>query len=328
VIRSFLTRVKQSTLARNAAWLFAGQGLSFVVQGLYFIVLARLLGTTQYGLLAGVVALVAVVSQYSPLGSGLLFLRHVSPDHSRFREYWGNILVSVFLLGGLLVVGLRISGRWFVGEASVSLLIPIAISDCLFQQLGSCAGQVFQTFEKMKFSAMITLLSNVLRLVLAVGMLLVLKRASAWQWAIASLIVSFIGASIAFGIVTRFFGLPSFSMPLFLKRIREGLVFAVSGSTTAVYNDIDKGVVALRHDAGKWDLLHGLSRREHRNDASHVRCERRVSAFLSGGRQWHPRDGSDGEVPVEADSHYGRCDLGRPVSRRPSYSSSDRQLLS
>jgi O-antigen/teichoic acid export membrane protein len=75
-------------------------------------------------------------------------------------------------------------------------------------------------------------------------MLLVLGRASAWQWAMGSLAVSFISAAIAFGIVTRFFGLPSFSPSLSLKRAAEGFVFAISGSTTAVYNDIDKVVIS------------------------------------------------------------------------------------
>jgi O-antigen/teichoic acid export membrane protein len=244
VIRPFLTRARKSVLVRNSAWLFAGQGISFLIQAFYFVLLARLLGTSQYGLLAGAVALVAVVSQYSPLGSGLLFLRYVSPDHSRFRMYWGNILMSVLLSGGLLVVGLRLAGRWLVGEASVPLLIPIAVSDCLFQQLNSCAGQVFQTFEKMKFSAALTLSSNLLRFILAAAMLATMGRASAWQWALASLIISATATLLALAIVTRQFGLPSFSPALFLKRAREGFVFAVSGSTTAVYNDVDKVVLS------------------------------------------------------------------------------------
>lgn len=244
MIGPFITRARKSLLVRNASWLFAGQGISFFAQGLYFVVLARLLGTTQYGLLAGAVALVAVVSQYSTLGSGLLFLRYVSPDHSRFRLYWGNVLMSVLLLGAVIVLALRLSGRWLVGSASVPLLFPIAIGDCLFQQLSSCAGQVFQTFERMKYSAALTLLSNIARCLVALSMLLVLGRASAWQWAIASLATSGIAAAIAFAIVTRFFGLPKFSPSLLFKRAGEGFVFAISGSTTAVYNDIDKVVLS------------------------------------------------------------------------------------
>lgn len=244
MIGSFITRARKSVLVRNAGWLFAGQGLSFVAQAAYFIVLARLLGTTQYGLLAGAIALVAIVSQYSSLGSGLLFLRYVSLDHQNFRRYWGNVLMSIFLVGGLLVVALRMTGRWLVGPTSVPLLFPIAIGDCLFQQLSACAGQVFQTFEKMKFSALLNLLNNTARCILAIGMLVVLGRVSAWQWALATLAVSSGTACIAFAIVTRFFGLPVFSPSLLIKRSAEGLVFAVSGSTTAVYNDIDKVVLS------------------------------------------------------------------------------------
>ena len=243
-LKVFMKRAHKSALVRNAAWLFAGQGLSFLLQGVYFVVLARLLGTTQYGLLAGAVALVAVVSQYSTLGSGLLFLRYVSPDHSRFRHYWGNILMSVFAMGSLLVLGIRILGPHLVGRQSVPLLVPLAIGDCLFQQLGSCAGQVFQTFEKMKYSAAITTTSNVMRLVLAIGLLASLGKAFAWQWALASLLVSGVGALIAFVIVTRTFGWPIFSPSLFVRRAHEGFVFAISGSTTAVYNDIDKVVLS------------------------------------------------------------------------------------
>ena len=244
MIRAFVKRARKSVLVQNAAWLFAGQGLSFVVQGFYFIVLARLLGTTQYGLLAGAIALVGIVGQYSTLGSGILFLRYVSADHSRFRLYWGNILMSVFVLGSLLIVGIRVSGRWLVGAETVPLLLPIAIAECLFQQLGSCAGQVFQTFEKMKFSAGLTLLSSVSRCILAVTMLVLLGKASAWQWALASLAVSCLAACIAVAIVTRSFGLPLFSPSLLVKRAAEGFVFAISGSTTVVYNDVDKVVLA------------------------------------------------------------------------------------
>lgn len=246
MLQKFWERARNSTLAKNAAWLFAGQGLSFVTQAVYFVVLGRLLGAYQYGVLSGAVALVATVSQYSTLGSGLLFLRYVSQDRKNFSLYWGNILLSVFSVSTLLVIGLWLVGGHLLGPGSLLVLLPLAISDCLFQQFNSCTGQVFQTFEIMKISATLTLLSNLLRLILAAIFLLVLKNAYAWQWAFASLAVSFIAAAIAFVTVTRHFGWPSFSLPLLFKRAGEGFVFAISASTTAVYNDVDK--VVLAHD--------------------------------------------------------------------------------
>ncbi len=73
----------------------------------------------------------------------------------------------------------------------------------------------------MKFSAALTLLGSVSRCLIAVAMLLILGRASAWQWAIASLAVSAVSTCVAVAIVTRFFGLPSFSLSLLKKRFRR-----------------------------------------------------------------------------------------------------------
>lgn len=240
-----LAKIRSSTLAKNAGWMFAGQGLSFAVQGLYFVFLARLLGSLQYGILAGAAALVAVVSQYSTMGSGLLVMRYVSPDHTRFREYWGNVLLSTGVFGTLLVVGLHIAGRWMIGGASASILILLAIGDCLCGQLTTAASQVFQAFEKMRITATLNLITNLFRLVLAAAMLFFLHKASAWQWAAASLTVSGVAVAAAFTTVTLRFGWPIFKPQLFFRRVGEGFIFAVSGSTTSVYNDIDK--VMLGH---------------------------------------------------------------------------------
>jgi O-antigen/teichoic acid export membrane protein len=120
MIRNHIQRVRESVLARNAIWMFAGQGFSFVIQALYFIFLARLLNPTQYGVLAGAVALVAVVSQYSTMGSGLILLRYVSQDQERFPEYWGNVLMSTAVYGSLIVLALRLTGNWLVGAESAS----------------------------------------------------------------------------------------------------------------------------------------------------------------------------------------------------------------
>jgi hypothetical protein len=75
-VQSYLRRARNSSLIQNAAWLFAGQGLSVIIQTLYFVVLARLLSTSQFGALAGAVALISVVSQYSALGAGTLMKTH------------------------------------------------------------------------------------------------------------------------------------------------------------------------------------------------------------------------------------------------------------
>jgi O-antigen/teichoic acid export membrane protein len=236
---------RKSKLARNAGWLFLGQGLSVVIQAIYFIALARLLGSLQYGVLSGAVALVAVVSQFSAMGSGTLIIQYVSPDHTRFRELWGNAILSTLIFGSLLVIALQIAARWMIGGEGSKIIALLAVSDCMFTPLTTAASQVFQTFEKMRITALLNLITNASRLLLVVTMLLSQHRASAWQWAAASLIVSGLAVSIAVTTVTLRFGWPTFRPWMVMKRAREGFVYAISGTTTTMYNDIDK--VMLGH---------------------------------------------------------------------------------
>ena len=52
--------------ARNASWILTGKALSVVAQALYFVVLARLLGSQSYGIYVAAVAMVAVVNNMVP----------------------------------------------------------------------------------------------------------------------------------------------------------------------------------------------------------------------------------------------------------------------
>jgi O-antigen/teichoic acid export membrane protein len=83
-----------------------------------------------------------------------------------------------------------------------------------------------------------------MRTVAAVGMLLILHHASAWQWAVASTTVSAIGALVAITVVTVRFGFPTFRPKLFLKCGAEGFGYSLATSAASVYNDIDKAMLS------------------------------------------------------------------------------------
>jgi O-antigen/teichoic acid export membrane protein len=234
----------QKPLLRNSLWMFSGQGMSLLAQTGYFIVIARLLGSVEYGLLAGAAASVGMLSQYGAFGSGLLFLRYVSPDHSRFREYWGNILMSCFTLGTVLVVVLRLMAPLLLRHIDTRVIVLLAVGDCICGQLATATSQVFQAFERMRYTAILNTAVSCSRMVLAIVMLLTLHRASALQWATASLAISAATACCGVVIVTIKFGMPRFQVRLFMKRLWEGFIFAVSGCTTSVYNDVDKAMLA------------------------------------------------------------------------------------
>jgi O-antigen/teichoic acid export membrane protein len=231
-------------LAKNASWMFLGQGVSFAVQACYFILLARLLGANQYGIFVGAAAAVSLLSQYSTLGSGLVMLRQVSRHNSEFPQYWGNVLITTLSVGFPVILALAWFGKWMVGPASASVIVLVAVGECTCARLAEGAGQAFQAFEQLKLTAVLTSLTNIARLAVAAGMVVILHRATVRQWAIASLCVSCLSASIALILVTTRLGRPKVSFRLFRERALEGVGFSVAASTTSVYNDIDKAMLS------------------------------------------------------------------------------------
>jgi O-antigen/teichoic acid export membrane protein len=231
-------------LAKSAGWMFLGQGLSFAVQAVYFVLLARLLGAGQYGIYVGAAAAVSLLSQYSTLGSGLVLLREVSRRNDAFPQYWGNVLITTLGVGSLATLALAACGGWMVGPASASIIALVAAGECTCARIAEAGGQAFQAFEKLELTALLTSLTNVARLLAAVYMVLALHHATVRQWVVASLCVSCCSAVTTLALVTVRLGWPKFSFRLLRERALEGVGFSIAASTTTAYNDLDKAMLS------------------------------------------------------------------------------------
>jgi O-antigen/teichoic acid export membrane protein len=223
--------------------MFIGQGLSVACQGVYFVLLARLLGSVEYGIYVGAFAMVAILSVYSPMGSPFTLLRHVSPSPGKFASYWGNVLMTTFTLGSLFVALLVWCVPHLAHSYSWKLVLCAAVGDCLCGQLTDACARVFQAFEKMRITAFISVLVNLLRTMLVGILLWRFHHATAQQWVAAALAVSFAAAIISLMLVTRQYGRPKISFQLLRERTGEGVVFALSSSTMGIYNNIDKAML-------------------------------------------------------------------------------------
>ncbi len=220
--------------------MFLGQGLSLAIQAVYFVMIARLLGAADYGLYVAVVSFISLGGQFGTLGSGYVLLRYVSADRAVFQRYWGNILLTTAVSGALVVVILVTLSHWVLPDAPWHLVLLVGISDAVLGGLVQCCGQAFQSFEQMGKTALITFSVNLLRLLAAVGLYFRFHTATTTEWAVAVLVVSGVVAFGAASEVGRRLGKPHFEPRLLPAHAGEGAIFAVSSSTTSVYNDIDK----------------------------------------------------------------------------------------
>ena len=233
-----------SSLARNTGWMFFAQGLGYGLRLIYFIVLARLLGVVQYGVIVGAFALVNLVSPYCQLGMGTLLLRYVSADRSRFPFFWGNVLLVTFATSGLIIVLLSLIAPRILDPASAAVIVATGVAMCLCEQLTVSATQVFQAFQEMRMMAVLNQLTSVLRTVTALGMWMIMHRATASEWCLALVGSSALSTIIAITAVSIRFGRPAFSPRLVLKHGAEGIEYAFACSTTSAYNDLDKTMLS------------------------------------------------------------------------------------
>jgi O-antigen/teichoic acid export membrane protein len=237
-------RLRGSSLIRNTSWMVVGQGSSVLLQAAYFVMLARLLGAVQYGIFAGAFAFTSIVAQYGSLGTGVVFIRYVSGDRKVFAAYWGNILLVTVALGLLLTAVLYVIGHHLLNPYSAALVPLAGIANCLCAQLTTETGRVFQAFEQLQSTAMLSLLTSLMRTLAAGSLLLTLHHATALQWAVASTVVSIIAAGVAVANVSIRFGWPKFEARLFRMHALEGFGYSFAGSTTIFYNDIDKTMLS------------------------------------------------------------------------------------
>lgn len=224
--------------------MFAGQSLGYGMRIVYFILIARLLGVLQYGIVVGAFALVNLVAEYGRLGTGTILLRYVSPDHKNFATYWGNLLFVTFTMGGLLIAVLGAIAPRILDPASAGVVTFMAIGCCLCEQLAIGATQAFQAFERMRTAALLSQLTPMLRTVAAAIMLVTLHRATASQWATALMAVSAASAIIAIACVTVQLGRPGLALRSVFRRVAEGFEYAFSSTTNSAYNDLDKAMLS------------------------------------------------------------------------------------
>jgi O-antigen/teichoic acid export membrane protein len=205
--------------------------------------MGRTLGSREYGAFVGVVALVAVLSQFSSCGMEMILLRNVSRDRAQFAVTWGSAL-RVTSLGFVALLGVAMMFGHFFLRSDLRLLVPwIAISDGLLGKLATLAGRAFQGAGELRTMAKLTAGMNAGRAILA-AMVFTYARwwggnVDALLWARVYWIAPMIVGLIACWMVTARFGWPRFER-MGLRDWSEGFSFSLSNSSISLYNDIDK----------------------------------------------------------------------------------------
>ncbi len=241
---NILKTLHRRRLARNASWMLLGQGASLLLKAAYFFLLARTLGATEYGIFAGVFALVNVIAPYSMLGSDVLFMHYVTVKKSNAPVYWGNAIFTNLAMSGVIAFAFIFIAPVILHTHSITLVVSMVCANCFFTQITDVASRVFQTYNRMRLSALLRLIGDASRVTILLIMWAEMGNATAVQWSVGILVATGITGIVAMIMVHTAIRSVSLDLRLFWRRLLEGLGYSVGNTATVVYNDFDKTLLS------------------------------------------------------------------------------------
>jgi O-antigen/teichoic acid export membrane protein len=237
--------ILRKPLAHNTLWMVLTLGLRFVLQAVYFIIIARTLGAEQYGAFVSAVAIVAIISPFASLGIGNLLIKNVSRNRETFEIYWGNALFVIFAFGLFWIALLVPVSRIFMPQSvPLGLILLIAISDLLFAKVIDTAGKAYQAIQRLSRTGLINTSINAFRMIAALLVIYFYPDLNALDWGFYYLSSTLIAAILAVLLVHRDLGYPKLKLSRLRSEIAEGFFFSLSIAGQNVYNVIDKIMLA------------------------------------------------------------------------------------
>jgi len=234
-------RWRPGRIARNTVHASTWSFVRIALQALNLVLLARVVGANGYGAIAGSVALFMTCGQFTGLGSGIAFVRHVArggEPHSRFATTELTYLLSGLLLFALIwpfstvLLGTMIPSDALAYFAAADLLIAPTLQPLVFR---------YQAEERMFLSSAIGTLIPVARLAAVVS--------TAWSGlhGISSFAQMYLAWIIAVTAITLYLTWPRGVTAKFtsstIETIREGLPYAISSMAFTAGNELDKTVL-------------------------------------------------------------------------------------
>ena len=231
-------------LARATATLFGGNLAMLGLQTLQFVLLARWLGVANFGQVAAANALIAIAIPLAGLGYGNLLLLRVSRDRSVACGEWGNALIAVVAMGGVLA-GLAAAVAWevFSTSGAVALVVTMAVSELIFVRSVTVLGQLYQGMDRVEVTSALNIATASCRVIAVLAMMAAGEREPIY-WAITSCALTFLLALIANGFAMRAVGRATANLARLWADKRDALHFSLGTGAKAFYTDFDKVILA------------------------------------------------------------------------------------
>jgi O-antigen/teichoic acid export membrane protein len=240
-IKTKIEELSQQSLVQDTLWLLVARFLTVILQAGYFIIVARTLGSEEYGGFIGVTALASLCYPFAALGCEHLLVQEVSRNRARFRTYWGNaLLVIIFSSITLTLILLLLSPFIFPKSIAIEEIFIILLADLTCLAVFEVSGKAFLAIGVVKNSAKLQTFYICSKCISAICLAALFDKPSSMTWAILYLLGSLVAAVVGVIMVNHLVASPRPKLSKIRQELSQGIFFSISASAQNINIDLDK----------------------------------------------------------------------------------------
>ncbi|HEX5385657.1 MAG TPA: oligosaccharide flippase family protein [Gemmatimonadales bacterium] len=232
-------------LARNTAWMVAGNGSRLLLQAATFVAITRALGTAGYGAFAGVLAMVSLAVPFVGVGAGSIMIRNTARAEDAFaRSYRTALLVTAVSGAVLFLAALALAPLILPTTIARGLIAAVAASDLLVAGFYDVSWKVYQAHRRMRRVAQLHFTLSALKLGAALALVWLVPSPTPLSWGVLYAAANLLGTTVAMLWSWREVCAAAREGPAPAFDPREGSYFSSSLAAQNIYNDLDKAMLA------------------------------------------------------------------------------------
>lgn len=216
---------QRKSLSHDALWNFVSTGTKAVSALVIFWLLARKLGTENYGVYTATLAVFLLTAPFVVVGSFHIVIRRVSRDRSLAPSAWGATLLPTFVFSFLASAIVAWLGSFLAPGMDKSAVFVLGLSEYLGLGIVYNATFLLQALNKYSTTAAITVVWSIARMVAAVIALVVLEP-SFLGISVGLLIAAGVASVMASALAWREAGPPTFSFKESVTLSGQGMPFS------------------------------------------------------------------------------------------------------
>lgn len=228
----------RQTIFKNTFWLACAEGITKLVNLVFLIYIARILGATQYGVFSFALAFTGLFSAFLSFGLPRIIVREFSQDSSREKDF--SSILSLKILLGVLTFSAIVLGSWFITpDAQTQKIIWILAVYTVIDNFIVFLNFFFQARQHMEYEAFFKIFRVLL--IAGIGMLVLSQYPSVEQLSLA-----YLGASgITFFVLFNFFRMKvfrvrfSWDITIWRRYLRVSWPLALAGFLGTLQGQID-----------------------------------------------------------------------------------------